>query len=150
MLHLSEQVKTRDWYLYQSFIEIKAYGSKLPLYKIPEYLPMSILSLEYISKIIHLDNIHFVAAKKKSQFRIKTQIGPFIYNNRATREEAYLLLKQMNSPLSFTWSYVPFGVIANLLLEQKTTPCVHTQRIEIEKYMNKQNWVENTLQEVDE
>jgi hypothetical protein len=61
--------------------------------------------------MINLDEIHFVVAKKKSQFIIKTHIGPFICNNKATGEEANNLLKQMKFPLSFTWSYDPFGII---------------------------------------
>jgi len=92
--------------------------------------------LEYIRQIIHYDNIHFVAAKKKSLFRIKTKVGPFICNSRAAGEEVDLLLKQMNFPLSFTWSYDPFGLISKLRIEQKTTSYVHTQRPKIKKYMN--------------
>jgi len=56
----------------------------------------------------------------------------------------------MNFPLSFTWSYDPFGVISKLRVEQKATPYVHTQRPEIEKYMKQHTWVENTLQEIEE
>ena len=52
----------------------------------------------------------------------------------SSRRETNLLLKQMNFPLSFTWSYDPFGVISKLRVEQKTTPYVHTQRPKIEKY----------------
>lgn len=56
----------------------------------------------------------------------------------------------MNSPLSFTWYYDPFGIIYKLRVEHKETPYLHTQRPKIEKYMNQQNWVENTLQEAEE
>jgi len=77
-----------------------------------------------------------MATNKKSQLWIKTQVRHFICNSRAVGEEADLLLKQMNFPLSFTWSYERFGVISKLRVEQKDTPYVHTQRLEIEKYMN--------------
>jgi hypothetical protein len=150
VLHLSDQAKTGDWYLYQNYTEIRVYGCELPPYKLPKYLPMRIFALEYIRKMINSDEIHFVAAKKKSQFRIKTQIGPFICNNRATGEEADNLLKQMKFPLSFTWSYDPFGIISELRTKQKTTPYVHTQRPEVERYMNQDEWEENTLQEPEE
>lgn len=43
----------------------------------------------------NMDEIHFVAAKKKSQFKTKTQIGTFICNNRAAGEEADKLLEEM-------------------------------------------------------
>jgi hypothetical protein len=86
--------------------------------------------------MINLDEIDFLATKKKSQFRIKTQIGPFICNNREIGEESFLLLKHMKFPMSFTWSYDPFFIIYELRTKHKTTPYVHTQRPEIERCMN--------------
>lgn len=70
--------------------------------------------------------------KKKSQLRVKTQIGPFICNSILAGEEADSLLKQMRFSLSFTWAYDPFGIIFELRIKQKTTPYVHTQRPEID------------------
>ena len=122
----------------------------MPPHKFPKYLPMRIFALEYIRKMIDSDEIHFVATKNKSQFRIKTQIGPFICNSRAAGEEADLLLKQMKFHLRFTWSYDPFGIIYELRTKHKTTPYVHTQRLGIEKYMNQAEWEEKTLQEEEE
>jgi len=49
-----------------------------------------------------MDEIHFVDAKKKYQFKIKIQMGPFICNNKAEREEVDKLLKEMQFSLSFT------------------------------------------------
>ena len=87
---------------------------------------MMIFSLEYIRKMINSDEIHFIVAKKKSQFRIKIQIGPFICNSGEVGEETDILLKQMKFPLSFIWSYDPFGIIYELRTKQNTTPYVHT------------------------
>jgi hypothetical protein len=56
----------------------------------------------------------------------------------------------MKFPLSFTCSYDPFGIISELRTKQKTTPYVHTQRPEIERYMNQTEWEVNTLQEEEE
>ena len=56
----------------------------------------------------------------------------------------------MKFPLSFTWSYDPFGMISKLRVEQKTSPYDHTQKPKIEKYMNQVEWEENTLQEAKE
>jgi len=75
ILHLIDQAKTGDWYLYQNYIEIRVYGCELAPYKLPKYLPMRIFALEYISQMLNFDDIHFVVAKKKSQFHIKTQGG---------------------------------------------------------------------------
>ena len=91
-----------------------------------------------------------MTAKKKSQFRIKTHVGYFIFNSRVAGEEAKIRLKQMNFPLIFTWSYDPFGLVSKLRVEHKTTPYMHTQRPEIENYMNQRTWEENTLQEAED
>jgi len=44
----------------------------------------------------------FFFSKKKFQFKIKTQISPFILNNRVVREEAEKLLKEIKFSLNFT------------------------------------------------
>ena len=121
ILHLTEQAKTRDWYLYHNYTEIRVYGCDLAPYKLPKYLPTRIFSLEYIRKMLNSNEIHFVSVKKKSQFRIKTQIGSFVCNSRSTGEEADNLLKEMKLNLSFTWSYDPLGIISKLRVENKTT-----------------------------
>lgn len=69
---MSDQVQIGDWYLYENYTKIRIFGCKLPPYKLPKFLPMRIFSLEYIRQMINMDEIHFVAAKKKSQFKIKT------------------------------------------------------------------------------
>jgi len=149
-LHLSEQVKMGHWYLYQNYTEIRVYGCELPPYKLRKYVPMRIFSFEYIRQMINMDDLHFVSAKKKAQFKIKTQVGPFICNIKAASNEADALLKQMNFQLSFTWSYDPFSIISSLRVEQKTTPYTHTPGPEIEKFMNQDLWEENTLREAEE
>jgi hypothetical protein len=72
--------------------------------------------------MVNSDDIHFVAANKKSQLKIKTQVGPFICNNRSTGEELDILLKKMR----LTWAYESFGVISELRIKQGSTPYVHT------------------------
>ena len=93
------------------------------------------------------NEVHFVAAKKKSQFKLKNHIIPFICNTRAAGEEANKLLKEMKFSLSFTWLYDPLGVISRLRVENKFTPYHHTTRPKIEKYKNMLEWKEKTLQE---
>jgi hypothetical protein len=56
----------------------------------------------------------------------------------------------MEFPLRFTWSYDPFGIISELSTKQNTITYVHTQNLDIEKYMNHDEWQENTLQEAEE
>jgi hypothetical protein len=48
VLHLSENAKTGDWYLYQNHSEIRVYGCELAPFKLPRYIPVRIFALEYI------------------------------------------------------------------------------------------------------
>lgn len=114
ILHLGDQEKTGDWYLYQNRTESRVYGYELPPHRWQKYVPMSIFSLEYVRKMINMDDLHFVWAKKKDELKIKTQVGPFLYYSRAIGTEAETLLKYINFQLSFTWSYDPFNIISNL------------------------------------
>jgi len=146
---LVDQATIGDWYCDQNYTEIRVYGCELPPYKLPKYLPIIIFALEYIRQRFNVDEVHFVAAKKKSQFKLKAQVGPFIYNTRAAGEEENKLLKEKFG-LSFTWSYDPMGVISKLRVENKFTAYHHTTRHEIEQYKNQLEWIENTLQEAEE
>lgn len=107
IMQLYDQSRTSDWYLYQNFTEIRVYGGELPPYKLPKFLPMRIFPLEYIRQMINAYEMHSVVAKKKSQFRINSQIGPFISNCRYTGEEADRRLIENDFTHSFTWSYDP-------------------------------------------
>lgn len=78
---------------------------------------MGIFSLEYIRQMINVDEIHFVATKKKSQFRIRSQIGPLICNNRVAGEEADNRLKEMTFTHSLSCSYNPWRIISNKRVE---------------------------------
>lgn len=73
ILHLSEHTRIGDWYLYQIYIEIRIYGYELPPYRLPKFVPIQNFELEYITKMINMDQLHFVAVKKKDQFKTKTQ-----------------------------------------------------------------------------
>lgn len=61
VLQLSNQVQTRDWYLYQNYTKLRIFECELAPYKLPKFLPMRIFSLEYIRKMLNMDEIHFVA-----------------------------------------------------------------------------------------
>lgn len=92
-MQLTEQVKTTDWYLYQNYTEIQVYGNELAPFQLPKFLSMRVFSLEYIRQMIHANELHFVSAKNKAQFKNKTQIGPFFCNNSVEREETENILK---------------------------------------------------------
>lgn len=82
VLQLAKNNNIGDWYLYQNHTEIRVYGCHLTPYKLPKYLPLRIVSLEYFRQIVNLDDVHIMDTKKKTQFKVKSELGPFICNNR--------------------------------------------------------------------
>ena len=110
---------------------------------------MRIFALEYFRKIINSNEINFLSAKKKTQFKIKNKLGPFICNNREARQEANKILQHMNFKSSFMCQYDPNGVINKLRLEFKLSPFIHDPRPNIERYAKESEWLENTLLDVE-
>ena len=114
-------------------------------YKLPRYLPMRLFALEYYRKIINADEINFVNAKKKANFKIKDQLGPFICNSRDACKEADLILLNMKFQRSFVWRYDPLEFITKKRQKVKLGPFIHHPIPEIEAYANHSKWVEGTL-----
>jgi hypothetical protein len=48
VMHLSDIVKTGDWFIYQNHTEIIVYGCELAPYKLPKYVLVRIFTLDYI------------------------------------------------------------------------------------------------------
>jgi hypothetical protein len=140
VLHLSENVETGDWYLYQNHSEIRVYRCELAPYKLPRYMPVRVFALEYIRQIMNSDEVHFVSLKKKQQLRIKGKIGSFICNNRGAGDEEDKLLREMKFPTSFTWCYDPYGIILDMRVRNKNAPYAHEPRPEIERFSNQTEW----------
>jgi len=80
---------------------------------------------------------------------MKNQLGPFICNNREAGPEADKILQQMNFKISFMWQYDPHGVINELRLKVKLIPFIHDLRLDIERFSNQSEWLENTLIDVE-
>ena len=74
---------------------------------------MRLFSLEYIRQILNSDGINFLATKKKTQFKIKNQFGPFICNSRDAGPEAEKYLQEFKVSKSFLWYYDTLRVISN-------------------------------------
>jgi hypothetical protein len=150
ILHLSDNVKTGDWYLCQNHTEIRVFGCELAPYKLPRYVPVRIFALEYIRQIMNSDDIHFVSLKKKQQLRIKGQIGSFICNSRGAGEEADRMLKEMKFSTSFIWHYDPYGIISDMRVKNKNAPYAHESKPEIEKFANQTVWLPDTLMDLEQ
>lgn len=54
---------------------------------------MRIRTVGYIRQIMNIDDVHFVARKQKSQFKLKSQVVHFIANMRVASKEVDVLLK---------------------------------------------------------
>lgn len=145
VLQLSKNCRIGYWYLYQDHTQIRIYGCHLTPYKLPKYLPMRIFALEQIRRIINLDDVNFLSARKQIQFKIKNQLGLFICNSMEAGEEAERCLQEMKFSSSFKWQYDPLRVINKLRLKFKLSPFMRESRVDIEKYANQSEWLENTL-----
>ena len=110
---------------------------------------MRLFSLEYIRQILNFDGINFLVAKKKTQFKIKNQVGPFICTNREAGLEAEKYLQEFKFIEIFLWYYDPLGVISKLRVKCKITPYVHEKKPDIDKYSNRYEWLEKTLIEAE-
>lgn len=99
---------------------------------------------------MNTNEIHILSRKQKSQFKLKAQIGPFVVNTRVTKKELQILLKEIKFKSSFSWPYDPLRVISKIRSEQNSTPYVHITKPEIEQFVNREEWEENTVQETEE
>ena len=93
---------------------------------------MRVFSLDYIRQMINMDDLHFVSGKRKSQLKLKENIGSFICNTKSVGAEDDAMLKKMGFQPVFTWSYDPHGIIYTLRIELKTNSYTHTSKAKIE------------------
>lgn len=114
-------------------------------YKLPKYLPMRLFALEYYRQITSADEKNFVNAKKKANFKIKDQLGPFICNSREGGQQVDAILQSMKFQKSFVWRYDPLEFIPKKRKKVKLAPFIHHPIPEIEAYANQSEWVEGTL-----
>ena len=147
ILQLLEHNNVGDWYLYEKCTELRIFGSNLLPYKFPKHVCMIIFSLEYLRQILNSDSINFMAAKKKTQFKLKNQVGPFIINHRDAEKEVTKKLSEFKFEESFPWNYDPQGILSKLRVKCKLTPFIHESKPEIEKISNQMEWIENTMRE---
>lgn len=55
------------------------------------------------------------------------------------------MLQEMKFRNSFMWWYHPHGVINKLRIKVKLGPFIHHPRLNIERFANQSEWLENTL-----
>ena len=114
-------------------------------YKLPRFVTTRIFALEYLRQLLNVDEINFIASRKRTQFKLKNQIGPFIVNNRKSANEINVKLKEYKFPYSFMWNYDPQGILSTMRVKCKFPVFLHDSKPHIEKYANKIEWELNTL-----
>ena len=77
-----------------------------------------------------------MATKKKTQFKLKNQIGPFICNQRDEKKEATKQLLEDKFEEIFPLNYDPHGILIKLRVKCKLTPYLHEEKPEIENFLN--------------
>ena len=97
--------------------------------------------MEYIRKILNSNSINFLAAKKKTQFKLKYQVGPFICNHRDAGIEVAKQLLEYRFEESFSWNYDPQEILSKIRVKCKLTPYIHEKKPEIKQYVNQTKWI---------
>ena len=110
---------------------------------------MRLFALEYIRQILNSNSVNFLVAKKKTQFKLKNQVVPFIFNNREAGVEGEKQLLEYKFSKNFLWHYDPYGIISKMRVKCKLTPYIHEKKTEIEKFSYQSKWLENALVEAD-
>jgi hypothetical protein len=100
MLQLSQDKRTCDWFLSENHTVIKVYGSELQPYLLPKFLTLRVFSLEFIRQHLNYDHVNFLANKKKTSFKLKKEVGPFIVKDKSTLQEVEERLKEMGLELT--------------------------------------------------
>ena len=67
---------------------------------------MRLFALEYFRQFSHADLVHFHGKNKKAQLKIRTQLGPFVFNKReeAWKDVDNMLGKELMLKQSFYWA----------------------------------------------
>ena len=88
---------------------------------------MRLFALEYFRKFTSLDLTHFYAAKKKSQLKLRNQLGPFIINKKEAWQDAEKILgEQLKLKRSFWWvPYDPNGFIYDRKVKNRLSAYNH-------------------------
>ena len=93
------------------------------------------------------NTIKNLAAKNKTQFKLKNHVGPFICNHREAGVEVAKQLLEYRFDESFLWNYDPHGILSKMSVKCKLTPYIHDNKPKIEKIANQIEWLDNTLME---
>lgn len=129
--------KFGDWFVFEEHSEIRLYGASVEPYRLPIFVPMRLFILEFIRKILNVDQVHFVPMKKGHMFKLAMTVGPFIVNMRQEIDEVTKMLDEMHLLLGEKWAYDPHSVISNRRIENGYSTFIHESIPDIEKMASK-------------
>lgn len=135
-LHLSQDMRCGDWYVFEDHAEIRLYGASVKPYILPKFVPMRLFALEFIRQGLNVDQVHFVPMKKGYLFKLPREVGPLIMNTRQAAQEVERLLNDMCLLQVVEWAYDPHQVISKRRMENGYSTFVHESRLETEKMEN--------------
>ena len=146
ILQMSKVYSIVDWYYYQHHTVIRIYGCELLAYRLPIYVPMGLFALEYFRQFGNADYLHFQSKNKKSQLKVRSQLGPFLYNRKEEGwKEANSILEALRLQTSFEWiPYDPNHFVSLRRIKYKLGSYSHMRQPEIERYANTLSWEEGT------
>jgi hypothetical protein len=101
---------------------------------------LKILSLEYIRQGVDSDYINFVSKKHQVTFRLKKEVGPFLVITIETLGIVEEMILDINLYLLEEWSYDPYHIISNKMMQNGSTPCIHHSNPYLEKLPNQDGW----------
>ena len=85
------------------------------------------------------DAVNFLAAKKKTQFKLKNQVGPFICNNREVGIEEKKQFSEHKFIKIFLWYYEPYGIIRKMRVKCKLNPYIHEKKLKLRNFLTNLN-----------
>jgi hypothetical protein len=98
--------------------------------------------LEFIRQSLDVDDIHFIPRRKRTNFKPKREVGPFIVVNRSTLQVVEAMLQGLGLKQGEAWKYDPLGVINAKRLEFEITGYEHQSRPDLEQLRNLDSWQE--------
>jgi hypothetical protein len=94
------------------------YDAEVKPFKLPNFSAMIIFYLELIRKIFNVDEVHFITRRKKTKFKPKREVVPFIVHCRLALQVLETMLQDLGLEQGgTTWKYDPLGFINNKRME---------------------------------
>ena len=80
---------------------IKIYGIEQEPYRLPMFLTPRTFVLEYVRKMIEIDNLHFVKSGKKGRTPLPIAMRGYVVSDKRGIEEIIKVLKFLDLPMDY-------------------------------------------------